>query len=136
MFITERGGPMTADALNRMVKRLGGGPKRFGFPIHMIRQACGFKLEGTSTASLSSVSISEFRFIAALIVAEHQASLPLADMSSMLALMAEKKTSSAPFRPIRTIAAATLAIRGALPIFRYRRKLHRMNLPKLGRLGE
>jgi hypothetical protein len=25
MFITERGGPMTADALNRMVKRLGDG---------------------------------------------------------------------------------------------------------------
>src|SRR5215831_3997884 len=46
MFMTERGGPMTPHALNRMVKRLGDGSKRFGFPIHahMIRHACGFKL--------------------------------------------------------------------------------------------
>jgi integrase len=44
------------DALNRMVKRLGGGTKRFGFPIHahMIRQACGFKLanDGHDTRAL------------------------------------------------------------------------------------
>jgi len=56
MFITERGGPMTADALNRMVKRLGDGSKRFGFPIHvhMIRHACGFKLanDGHDTRAL------------------------------------------------------------------------------------
>jgi hypothetical protein len=44
-----------------------------------------------STAPLSSLSISEFRPFAALIVAAHQASLPLADMPSMFALMAEKR---------------------------------------------
>jgi integrase len=37
MFMTESGGLMTADALNRMVKRLGDGSKRFGFPIHTDR---------------------------------------------------------------------------------------------------
>ena len=56
MFITERGGPMTADALNRMLKRLGDGSKRFGFPIHadMIRHACGLKLanDGDDTRAL------------------------------------------------------------------------------------
>jgi site-specific recombinase XerD len=56
MFMTERGGPMTADALNRMVKRLGNGSKQFGFPIHvhMIRHACGFKLanDGHDTRAL------------------------------------------------------------------------------------
>src|SRR5262249_47808289 len=45
-----------ADALNRMVKRLGNGSKRFGFPIHvhMIRHACGFKLanDGHDTRAL------------------------------------------------------------------------------------
>jgi hypothetical protein len=44
-----------------------------------------------SRSPLSSVSISEFRSFAALMVAPHQASLPLADISSMFALMAEKK---------------------------------------------
>jgi type 1 fimbriae regulatory protein FimB/type 1 fimbriae regulatory protein FimE len=46
MFMTERGGPMTADALNRIVKRLGNGSKRFGFwslarphPASPVRQA-------------------------------------------------------------------------------------------------
>jgi len=63
-----------------------------------------------STGSLSSVRRSDFRCFVALIIAEHQASLPLADMSSMLDLMAEKKASSAPFRPINTMAAATLAM--------------------------
>ena len=45
VFTTERGGPMTPDALNRMVKRLGHGCK-LGFPIHvhMLRHACGYKL--------------------------------------------------------------------------------------------
>jgi integrase len=45
-FTTERGGPMTPDALNRMVKRLGNGSKRFGFSVHvhMLRHACGYKL--------------------------------------------------------------------------------------------
>jgi integrase len=46
VFITERGGPMTTDALNRMVKRLGKGSKLFGFSVHvhMLRHACGYKL--------------------------------------------------------------------------------------------
>jgi integrase len=46
VFITERGGPMTPDALNRMVKRLGDSSHLLGFPIHvhMIRHACGYKL--------------------------------------------------------------------------------------------
>jgi type 1 fimbriae regulatory protein FimE len=56
MFMTERGGPMTADALNRTVKRLGGGSNLFGFPIrvHMIRHACGSKLanDGHETLAL------------------------------------------------------------------------------------
>lgn len=33
VFTTERGGPMTPDALNRMVKRLGDSSKLLGFPI-------------------------------------------------------------------------------------------------------
>ena len=43
VFTTERGGPMTPDALNRMVKRLGNGSKLFGFSVHvhMLRHACG-----------------------------------------------------------------------------------------------
>ena len=46
VFTTERGGPMTPDALNRMVKRLGNGSKLFGFSVHvhMLRHACGYKL--------------------------------------------------------------------------------------------
>jgi integrase len=46
VFTTERGGPMTPDALNRMVKRLGRGSKLFGFSVHvhMLRHACGYKL--------------------------------------------------------------------------------------------
>jgi hypothetical protein len=63
-----------------------------------------------STASLFSVSISEFRCFAALIIAEHQASLPLADMSSTFAFIAEKKASSATF-----IARRELTLEPALP---------------------
>jgi integrase len=46
VFTTERGGPMTTDALNRLVKRLGNGTKLLGFPIHvhMLRHACHFAL--------------------------------------------------------------------------------------------
>ena len=46
VFTTERGGPMTRDALNRMVKRLGDGSKLFGFwlHVHMLRHSCGYKL--------------------------------------------------------------------------------------------
>jgi len=45
VFTTERGGPFTPDAINRLVKRLS---ERAGFPfqvhMHMLRHACGYKL--------------------------------------------------------------------------------------------
>jgi integrase len=45
VFATERGGPFTPDAVNRLVKRIG---ERAGlaFPVHahMLRHACGYKL--------------------------------------------------------------------------------------------
>jgi integrase len=46
VFETERGGPFTTDAVNRLVKRIAG---RAGFParhvhIHMLRHACGYAL--------------------------------------------------------------------------------------------
>ncbi len=46
IFTSERGGPMTAEALNRLVKRLGQGSKLLGFQVHahMLRHACGFAL--------------------------------------------------------------------------------------------
>jgi integrase len=46
VFTSERGGPITPDAINRLVKRLGNGDKLLGFPIHfhMLRHFCGFAL--------------------------------------------------------------------------------------------
>ena len=45
VFATERGGPFTSDAVNRLIKRIG---KRAGFPFpvhaHMLRHACGYAL--------------------------------------------------------------------------------------------
>ena len=45
VFETERGGPFTSDAVNRLVKRIG---ERAGFPFllhaHMLRHACGYAL--------------------------------------------------------------------------------------------
>jgi integrase len=45
VFATERGGPFTADAVNRLIKRIGG---RAGFPFpvhaHMLRHGCGYAL--------------------------------------------------------------------------------------------
>jgi type 1 fimbriae regulatory protein FimB/type 1 fimbriae regulatory protein FimE len=45
VFATERGGPFTADAVNRLIKRIG---ERAGlsFPVHahMLRHACGYAL--------------------------------------------------------------------------------------------
>lgn len=45
VFATERGGPFTPDAVNRLIKRLG---ERAGFPfpvhVHMLRHACGYAL--------------------------------------------------------------------------------------------
>jgi integrase len=46
IFQSERGGQMTADNLNKLVKRLGDGSNLLGFPlhVHMLRHSCGFKL--------------------------------------------------------------------------------------------
>jgi type 1 fimbriae regulatory protein FimB/type 1 fimbriae regulatory protein FimE len=45
VFATERGGPFTPDAANRLIKRIG---ERAGFPFqvhcHMLRHACGYAL--------------------------------------------------------------------------------------------
>jgi integrase len=45
VFATERGGPFTPDAVNRLVKRIGARAD-FPFPVHahMLRHACGYKL--------------------------------------------------------------------------------------------
>jgi integrase len=45
VFTSERGTPFTPDALNRLVKRLGG-KATIGFPIHfhMLRHSCGYAL--------------------------------------------------------------------------------------------
>jgi type 1 fimbriae regulatory protein FimB/type 1 fimbriae regulatory protein FimE len=45
VFATERGGPFTSDAVNRLITRIG---ERAGFPFpvhcHMLRHACGYVL--------------------------------------------------------------------------------------------
>jgi integrase len=45
VFATERGGPFTTDAVNRLIKRIG---ERAGFPFkvhaHMLRHGCGYAL--------------------------------------------------------------------------------------------
>lgn len=45
VFTTERGGPFTTDAINRLIKRIG---ERAGFPFrvhaHMLRHGCGYAL--------------------------------------------------------------------------------------------
>jgi len=55
LFITERGGPMTASNVRKLVTRAGVQAK-LAFPVHphMLRHACGFKLanEGHDTRSL------------------------------------------------------------------------------------
>jgi len=45
VFATERGGPFTPDAINRLVKRIGE-RAGLGFPVHahMLRHACGYAL--------------------------------------------------------------------------------------------
>lgn len=45
VFATERGGPFTPDAVNRLIKRIGERAS-FAFPIHahMLRHACGYAL--------------------------------------------------------------------------------------------
>jgi integrase len=45
VFETERGGPFTADAINRLVKTIGARAKlSFGVHAHMLRHACGYAL--------------------------------------------------------------------------------------------
>jgi site-specific recombinase XerD len=45
VFATERGGPFTPDAVNRLIKRIGA-RARFAFPVHahMLQHACGYAL--------------------------------------------------------------------------------------------
>jgi type 1 fimbriae regulatory protein FimB/type 1 fimbriae regulatory protein FimE len=45
VFATERGGPFTPDAVNRLIKRIGT-RAAFPFPVHahMLRHACGYAL--------------------------------------------------------------------------------------------
>ena len=45
VFATERGGPFTADAVNRLIKRIGA-RAGFAFPVHahMLRHGCGYTL--------------------------------------------------------------------------------------------
>ena len=45
VFATERGGPFTPDAVNRLIKRIGE-RAGFAFPVHchMLRHACGYAL--------------------------------------------------------------------------------------------
>ena len=55
VFITERGGPLTASTLRKMIARAGE-VARLPFPVHphMLRHACGYKLanDGHDTRSL------------------------------------------------------------------------------------
>jgi type 1 fimbriae regulatory protein FimE len=55
LFVSERGGPMTASNVRKLVARTGSAAK-LSFPVHphMLRHACGFKLanEGHDTRSL------------------------------------------------------------------------------------
>lgn len=46
VFTSERGGPFTSDAVNRLLKRTARGHEVLGIPvhIHMLRHACGYKL--------------------------------------------------------------------------------------------
>jgi site-specific recombinase XerD len=57
VFLTERGGPMTAKAFNHLLHRIG---ERAGLPFpvhpHMLRHACGFALanRGVDTRTLQA----------------------------------------------------------------------------------
>jgi integrase len=45
VFATERGGPFTTDAVNRLIKRIGARASLpFPVHVHMLRHACGYKL--------------------------------------------------------------------------------------------
>jgi len=55
VFVSERGGPMSADGVRKMITRTGKGAE-LSFPVHphMLRHACGFKLanDGHDTRAL------------------------------------------------------------------------------------
>jgi integrase len=61
VFGTERGGPFTPDAVNRLIKRIG---ERAGFDflvhVHMLRHACGYALAnaGHDTRALQVAAVS------------------------------------------------------------------------------
>jgi len=55
VFVTERGGPLTADTVRKLVTRAGGtAGLSFSVHPHMLRHACGYKLanEGHDTRSI------------------------------------------------------------------------------------
>jgi type 1 fimbriae regulatory protein FimB/type 1 fimbriae regulatory protein FimE len=55
VFATERGGPFTTDAVNRLINRIGD-RAGFAFPVHahMLRHGCGYALanEGHDTRAI------------------------------------------------------------------------------------
>ena len=55
VFATERGGPFTTDAVNRLIKRIGA-RAGFGFSVHahMLRRSCGYALanKGHDTSAI------------------------------------------------------------------------------------
>ena len=70
VFETERGGPFTADAVNRLVKTIGERAKLpFGVHAHMLRHACGYALANAghdtrliqATARYTELSPTRFR---------------------------------------------------------------------------
>ena len=59
VFETERGGPFTASAINRLIKRIGDRASfEFMVHAHMLRHACGYALanRGHDTPSAASLS--------------------------------------------------------------------------------
>ena len=66
VFETERGGPFTADAINRLIKRIG---EQAGIPFpvhaHMLRHACGYAMANAGhdqhTARYTELSPTRFR---------------------------------------------------------------------------
>jgi site-specific recombinase XerD len=44
VFTTERGGPFTSDAINRLIKRIGERAGPFLVHAHTLRHACGYAL--------------------------------------------------------------------------------------------
>jgi type 1 fimbriae regulatory protein FimB/type 1 fimbriae regulatory protein FimE len=57
VFLTERGGPMTADGVRKVIQRAGE-EARLGFSVHphMLRHSCGYKLanDGHDTRAIQN----------------------------------------------------------------------------------